>query len=86
MTVEAISLALQVLITEFGAPEIIACDKEGALRKIDYNKKAKEALEAKQRILSKFSVRNEHFSTGLVERKMRNIHDWIGKLNMQGFG
>ena len=34
MTVEAISLALQVLITEFGAPEIIACDKEGALRKI----------------------------------------------------
>ena len=34
----------------------------------------------------KFAVPNAHFTTGLVERRMRMVHDFMGKLNMQGTG
>ena len=34
----------------------------------------------------KFAVQKAHFTTGLVERRMRMVHDFIGKLNMQGTG
>ena len=42
------------------------------------------ALEATHQIAFRFSVANGHFSTGLVER--RTIHDYIGKLKLQGSG
>ena len=44
------------------------------------------ALDATHQIQFKFSVANGHFITGLVERRMRTIHDNIGKLKMQGAG
>ena len=45
-----------------------------------------EKLEAKHQIQFKFAVPNAHFTTGLVERRMRMVHDFIGKLDMQGTG
>ena len=45
-----------------------------------------EKLEAKHQIQFRFAVPNAHFSTGLVERRMRMVHDFMGKLNMQGNG
>ena len=45
-----------------------------------------EKLEEKHRIQFKFAVPNAHFTTGLVERRMRFIHDCLGKLDMQGAG
>ena len=43
-------------------------------------------MEAKHQIQFKFAVPNAHFTTGLVERRMRMIHDFLGKLDMQGAG
>ena len=45
-----------------------------------------EKLEAKHQIQFRFAVPNAHFTTGLVERRMRMVHDFMGKLNMQGTG
>ena len=45
-----------------------------------------EKLEAKHRIQFRFSIPNAHFTTGLVERRMRFVHDCLGKLDMQGGG
>ena len=45
-----------------------------------------EKLEAKHRIQFRFAIPNAHFTTGLVERRMRFIHDCLGKLDMQGTG
>ena len=52
----------------------------------DLDKEGLEKLEAKHRIQFKFAVPNAHFTTGLVERRMRFIHDCLGKLDMQGAG
>ena len=86
--IESISLALAVLIQEFGPLVLFTCDREGAFQQL-----AKElhpidlgALESTHRVLLKFSVANRHFSTGLVERRIKTIHDYIGKLKMQGSG
>ena len=77
-----------MLIQEVGPPTFIACDKEGAFKKMaqDLDKEGLEKLEAKHRIQFKFAVPNAHFTTGLVERRMRFIHDCLGKLDMQGAG
>ena len=85
---ESISLALEVLIQEVGPPDFIACDKEGAFQQMAkiLDKRGLEKLEAKHQIQFKFAVRNAHFTTGLVERRMRMIHDFLGKLDMQGAG
>ena len=45
-----------------------------------------EKLEVKHQIQLKFAVPNAHFTTGLVERRMRMIHDFLGKLDMQRTG
>ena len=45
-----------------------------------------EALEATHQVQFKFAVPNAHFTTGLVERRMRMVHDFMGKLNMQATG
>ena len=45
-----------------------------------------EKLEARHQIQFRFAVPNAHFTTGLVERRMRMVHDFMGKLNMQGTG
>ena len=45
-----------------------------------------KALEATHNIQVKFSVANGHFTTGLVERRMKSVHDFIGKMEMQGSG
>ena len=85
---ESISLALEVLIQEVGPPVFIACDKEGAFKKMAYelDKEGLEKLEEKHKIQFKFAVPNAHFTTGLVERRMRFIHDCLGKLDMQAVG
>ena len=85
---ESISFALEVLIQEVGPPVFIACDKEGAFRKMAYelDKEGIEKLEEKHKIQFKFAVPNAHFTTGLVERRMRFIHDCLGKLDMQAAG
>ena len=85
---ESISFALEVLIQEVGPPSFIACDKEGSFRKMAQalDNEEMEKLEAKHRIQFKFAVPNAHFTTGLVERRMRFIHDCLGKLDMQGAG
>ena len=44
------------------------------------------ALEATHQVQFKFAVPNAHFTTGLVERRMRIVHDFIGKMKMQGAG
>ena len=84
----AISFAIEVLIQEVGPPTFIACDKEGAFKKMahDLDKEGLEKLEEKNRIQFRFAVPNAHFTTGLVERRMRFIHDCLGKLDMQGAG
>merc|ERR1711872_27543 len=66
-------------------PVFIACDKEGAFKKMAYelDKEGLEKLEEKHKIQFKFAVPNAHFTTGLVERRMRFIHDCLGKLDMQ---
>ena len=85
---ESISFAMEVLIQEVGPPTFIACDKEGAFKKMAYDldKEGLEKLEEKHRIQFKFAVPNAHFTTGLVERRMRFIHDCLGKLDMQAAG
>ena len=85
---ESISLAMEVLIQEVGPPDFIACDKEGAFRQMAriLDEKGMEKLEAKHQIQFKFAVPNAHFTTGLVERRMRMIHDFLGKLDMQRAG
>ena len=85
---ESISFALEVLIQEVGPPSFIACDKEGSFRKMAHalDHEGIEKLEAKHRIQFRFAVPNAHFTTGLVERRMRFIHDCLGKLDMQGAG
>ena len=85
---ESISLAMEVFIQEVGPPTFIACDKEGAFRQMAriLDEKGMEKLEAKHQIQFKFVVPNAHFTTGLVERRMRMIHDFLGKLDMQRTG
>ena len=85
---ESISLALEVLIQEFGPPTLISCDREGSFCRLAENLKPKEmeTLEATHNIQVKFSVANGHFTTGLVERRMKSVHDYIGKMEMQGSG
>merc|ERR1712240_680438 len=85
---ESTSFALEVLIQEVGPPVFIACDKEGAFKKMAYelDKEGLEKLEEKHKIQFKFAVPNAHFTTGLVERRMRFIHDCLGKLDMQAAG
>ena len=85
---ESISLALEVLIQEVGPPVFIACDKEGAFKKMahELDKDGLKKLEEKHKIQFKFAVPNAHFTTGLVERRMRFIHDCLGKLDMQAAG
>ena len=86
--IESISLALEVLIQEVGVPDFIACDREGSFQKLAKNLQPKEieALEAMHQIQFRFSVPNAHFSTGVVERRIRIIHDFIGKMDLQGAG
>ena len=81
-------MALEVLVQEFGPPDLVTCDREGAFQQLakELNPKEVGALEATHQIQFKFSVANGHFSTGLVERRMRSVHDYIGKLKMQGAG
>ena len=85
---ESISLAIEVLIQEVGAPDFIACDREGAFQQLakELCPKDIEALESKHQVQFRFAVPNAHFTTGLVERRMRMIHDFMGKLNMQATG
>ena len=85
---ESISLAIEVLVQEVGPPDFIACDKEGSFQQFAkiLDKEGIEKLEAKHQIQFKFVVPNAHFTTGLVERRMRMIHDFLGKLDMQGTG
>ena len=85
---EAVSLALEVLAQEVGPPDFIACDKEGSFvqfaKLLDEN--GIQKLEDKHQTQFKFIVPNAHFTTGLVERRMRMVHDFMGKLDMQGTG
>ena len=83
--ISELNQAIQVC-TEFRSPEMIACDKEAAIKQIDRNGKAKENLERKHRIAFRFVIPNGHFSTGLVVRKMKDIHEWVGKLRLTGTG
>ena len=86
--VESISLALEVLTQEVGTPDFISCDHEGAFQQLAKELDPREigALEATHQVQFKFSVPNAHFTTGLVERRMRIVHDFIGKMKMQGAG
>ena len=85
---ESISLALEVLVQEVGPPDFIACDKEGSFQQLAklLDQKGMEKLEAKHQIQLRFAVPNAHFTTGLVERRMRMVRDFVGKLNIQGTG
>ena len=82
---ESISLAMEVSIQEVGPPTFIACDKEGAFRRMAklLDEQGMEKLEARHRIQFKFAVPNAHFTTSLVERRMRFIHDCLGKLGRE---
>ena len=73
---------------EVGPPDFIACDKEGSFVQFAklLDEDGIEKLEDKHQIHFKFIVPNAHFTTGLVERRMRMVHDFIGKLDMQGTG
>ena len=86
--IESISLALEVLRQEVGPPDFISCDREGAFQQLAKELHLKDigALEATHQIQFRFSVPNAHFITGLVERRMRIVHDFIGKMKMQGAG
>ena len=66
---EAVSLAIEVLIQEVGPPDFIACDKGGSFQQFAklIDKEGLEKLEAKHQIQFKFVVPNAHFTTGLVE-------------------
>ena len=84
----SISLAVEVLTQEVGPQDFIACDGEGAFQQLAkfLDPIGIEKLEAEHQIQFKFAVPNAHFTTGLVERRMRMVHDFMGKLNMQGTG
>ena len=86
--IESISLALEVLIQEFGPPDLVTCDREGAFQQLAKEQHPKDlgALEATHQVLFKFSVASGHLSTGLVERRMKTIHNYIVKLKMQVAG
>ena len=47
------------------------------------NKEVIDELEARHQIQFRFSVPNAHFSTGIVERRMRMVHNFLGKMDMQ---
>ena len=83
-----ISLAIEVLIQEVGPPDFIACDREGAFQKLakELHSQDLRALEATHQVQFKFEVPKAHFRTDLVERRMRIVHDFIGKMKMQGAG
>ena len=85
---EAVSLAIEVLTQEVGPPDFIACDKEGSFQQFAklIDKEGLQKLEAKHQIQFKFVVPNAHFTTGLVERRMLMVHDFMGKLDMQDTG
>ena len=85
---ESISLAIEVLVQEVGPPDFIARDREGAFQQLakELDPRNIEALEATHQVQLKFAVPNAHFTTGLVERRMRMVHDFMGQLNMQGTG
>ena len=70
---------MEVLFQEVGPPDFIACDKEGAFRQMEriQDEKGMEKLEAKHQIQFEFAVPNAHFTFGLVERRMRMIHDFF---------
>ena len=87
-SVKSISLALEILIQEFAPPDLATCDKEGAFQQLakELGPKDMGTLETTHQIAFRFSVANGHFTTGLVERRMRTIHEYIGKLKMQGSG
>ena len=48
--------------------------------------KEHRSFKATHQVQFKFAVPNAHFTTGLVERRMRMVHDFMGKLNMQATG
>ena len=85
---ESVSLAIEVLIQEVGALDSIACDREGAFQQLakELHPQDLGALEATHQVQFKFAVPNAHFTTGLVERRMSIVHDFIGKMKMQGAG
>ena len=87
-TIKSIYLTLEILVQEFGPPDLVTCDKEGAFQQLakELGQRNIGALEATHQIVFKFSIANGHFSTGLVERRMKTIHDYIEKLKMQGSG
>ena len=76
------------MIQEIGPPNLITCDREGAIQQLvkELGPKDIGALEATRQVAFKFSVANGHFRTGLVEKRMKTIHDYVGKLKMQGSG
>ena len=86
--IKSISFALEILVQEFGPPDLITCDKEGAFQQLAKELGPKDigAQEAAHQVAFKFTVANCHFSTGLVERNIKTIHNYIGKLKMQGSG
>ena len=77
-----------MLIQEVGPPDFIACDREGVCQQLarELQPRNIEALEATHQVQFKFAVPNAHFTTGLVEHRMRMVHDFMVKLNMQGTG
>ena len=83
-SIHSVFLALEVSIQEFGLPDLITCDRKGAFQQLAKELGPKDigALEATHQVVFKFSVANGHFSTGLVERRMKTIHDYVGKLKM----
>ena len=85
---ESVSLAIKVLIQEVVPPDFIACDHEGAFQQLakELHPQDLGALEATHQVQFKFAVPNAHFTTGLVERRMRIVHDLIGIMKMQGAG
>ena len=88
MKIESVSLALEVLIQEVGPPDFILCDREGAFQQLAKELLPQElgALEATHQVQFRFAVPNANFTTGLVKRRMRIVHDFIGKMKMQGAG
>ena len=71
-----------------GTSDFLACDREGAFQQLtrEMDPKGIEKLQAKHQIQFRFAVPNADLTTGLVERRMSMVHDFMGKLNMQVTG
>ena len=72
------------MLGEFGLPRFVLCDRKASFVKMDEFEKAKVEVEDRYRTIFRFVAPSAHFASELVKRRMKQVHDVTGKLDMKG--